>query len=349
MIALIDAIVNFNVFIFPCNAGFWRIKPFDYFLIKIFKKKIIFISLGTDIRPPYLSGKFIKNNKISINSIYNRTKKVIKKIKQIESYADHIISYPAHSQLLKKKFINGLLIGNPIDIELLKEKNTIECENQNNISKINILHAPSDPLGKGTAKIREIIEDLKKKGYEINYVEITNQPHYKVIEAIKNCDFVIDQIYSDTPFPFFSIEAGLLSKPSVIGGYYKDFLKNDIKDSEFPDFLFVNPENLLSICEDLCKSKELRIEYGKKIQKFLIENWSYTEVCKKYIKIMEGDFPAIWWYDPENISYFYGYGINKDELKEFLRKYISTFGEKSLFLEHNKNLLDKINNINSVK
>lgn len=334
-IIFLKSCVIFNVFIFYSNSGFWRLKPWDYYILKFFRKKIIFVSLGTDIRPPYLNGKFINDKRYSLDSIYRETKKVLLKIKRMESIANYIVSYPAHSQLLNKKFINGLIIGNPAYIYETEIKNNLENIDK---SKINILHAPSHPESKGTFLIREVIEKLKEKGYPINYVEISNKPHSEVLKEIKNCDFVIDQLYSDTPLPLLSVEAGLFKKPSIVAGYYSEFIEYDLKNSKsFP--LFVCPEKIFEVAENLCKSKELCKEIGEKVYNFLIKNWSCEIITMRFIKLIEDKFPDDWWYEPYKIKYIYGYGISKNELLNFINMYIGKFSLEGLFQPPNSNFL----------
>ena len=41
----------------------------------------------------------------------------------------------------------------------------------------------------------------------------------EVIEALRNCDFVVDQVYYDVAISYVATEAAFLGKPSVIGSY----------------------------------------------------------------------------------------------------------------------------------
>ncbi|MFN3412151.1 MAG: hypothetical protein ACK4YF_08335 [Exilispira sp.] len=258
-----------------------------------------------------------------------------------------MISYPAHSQLLNKNFINGLLIGNPsfINSEIDYITNSSDFENGKNNKPIKIIHAPSDILGKGTIYIRQMIEKIKIKGFDIDYIEVINKPHDFVIEKIKECDFVIDQLYSDTPLPLLSVEAALLKKPSVICGYYRDYLTFDLPENYFNFPLFSSPEIFEKFVEELCRSKELRIKLGNDMYNFLLNNWAKEIVAQKYIMIINNSFPEQWIYKPDKIEYIWGYGINKNDLINFLKNYIDKYGENGLFLRNKIKLIEKIKEI----
>ena len=84
---------------------------------------------------------------------------------------------------------------------------------------IRILHSPSSPEVKGTYLIRQAINALKAKGYPIDYVEIMGKPNTVVIAELEKCDFIVDQLYSDTPMSGFATEAAFFGKTAVVGGY----------------------------------------------------------------------------------------------------------------------------------
>lgn len=166
---------------------------------------------------------FSQNIKKILQKIRKRVTKQFKQISFIEKYADHIIGYYFTFHFLTKKFIDYFFIGNiGILTDSKEEINTEKLKSE----KIRILHAPSNPIHKGTEKIRKIIQKLKTKYPFIEYIEITSKTNKEVIENIKKCDFVIDQLYSDTPMGFLALEASIYNKPSIVGGYiWEEFTK----------------------------------------------------------------------------------------------------------------------------
>lgn len=329
-ILFIWILFNFNVIIYTVNNSFLSMQ---LFLFKLFKKKIIFVSLGSDFRPFYLNGVEIKsNNKNLYLDIYKKSIKQKRKIKYIEKYSTHIINYPPQAHFQEKNFISGLIIGFPM-------KQNINLKNNFNKSKkIRILHSPSRPIIKGTKYIEKVISKLIKKGYNIDFVKIENSPNQIVISEIKKCDFVIDQMFSDTPLAGFATEAGYLGKPAVVGGYYSNYLKKDVFKENIPPSYFVSPNKFEFAIEKMIQDTNFRLNKGKVIQKFVLNNWDYKIVAKKYLKLITNNFPKDWFYNPYNIKYVEGCGISKNELILFLSEYISKYGVVALNLRDKPNL-----------
>lgn len=345
---------KFDVIIYSFNSSFFSYKELP--ILKFFNKKIIYVYLGSDSRPPYFNGKVIvpylikkilngsmppyfngkEINLNEINQIYNMSKKVNETIKKIEKYADYIIDYPTQAHFHERDFIMGLILGFPKDFknkeEIIEEEKT----------KIRILHSPSSPIIKGTFEIEESISNLKKKGYEIDYIKILNKSNAEVIEEIKQCDFIVDQKYSDTPLAGFATEGAFFGKPSIVGSYYCSEIHKDLEQKDIPPSIFCLPEELEENIEKLIKDSNYRYQKGKEIREFVAENWNSKKVASKYLRIIKGEIPKEWFYSPYNITYIHGVGISEDNLKKFLKEYIYVFGLKALFLDDKPSLAKKI-------
>lgn len=318
------ALFKFDVFIFSFGSSF--LNYLDLPILKLFNKKIIFIFFGSDSRPVYIDDQILKHE-YSIGKLINKISRQKSGLQIIEKYADIIISHPPSSQFHEKKIIQWLIIGIPKKY-IFSTDNESVCEN----SKIRILHAPSDPIAKGTEKIRKSIQELKEKGYEIEYVEITGKPHSTVIDELKKCDFVIDQIYSDTPMAMFATEAAWYGKSSVVGGYYADYIHNDIPQEIIPPTLYCHPDKIKDSIEKMIVDESFRKNLGKRSMKFVQENWSPEMVAKRYLKLIEGDIPLEWYYDPSSVEYLQGCGVPEQLVKDNVKAIIECGGVESLQL-----------------
>lgn len=325
---------KFDVIIYSFNSSFFLYKELP--VLKFFNKKIIYVYLGSDSRPPYLNGKEI--NSSEINKIHIKSEKKKKTIKKIEKYADYIIDYPTQAHFHERDFIMGLILGFPIDFknkeEIIEEETT----------KILILHSPSSPIIKGTFEIEESINNLKKKGYEIDFIKILNKSNAEVIEEIKRCDFVVDQKYSDTPLAGLATEAAFFGKPSIVGSYYCREIHKDLEQKDIPPSIFCLPEELKEKIEQLIKDSNYRYRKGKEIREFVVENWNSKKVASKYLRIIKSEIPKEWFYSPYNITYIHGVGISEENLKKFLKEYIKIFSLKALYLDDKPSLVKKIKN-----
>jgi hypothetical protein len=100
---------KFDTFIFSRGESF--LFSLDLPVLKIFKKKVIFIFSGSDSRPPYINGYFIAENKfesVERCNLYTIIQKI--RIAIIELFSDIIINHPPQAHFHKKKFILWLAI-----------------------------------------------------------------------------------------------------------------------------------------------------------------------------------------------------------------------------------------------
>ena len=320
------ALYNYNVFIFGFGRSFfWN---FDLPILKLFNKKIIFVFNGSDGRPPYIDGA--KHN-LTIHDYKTLSRKIKSNIVAIERYADWIVTHPPYAHFHCKKTIKGLLIGLPFDTHKL---NGCEKEQYGTKEKqqIKILHSPSDPIAKGTSHIRAAISDLVEKGYSIDFVEITGRPHKEVIKELQFCDFVIDQVYSDTPLAGFATEAAFFGKPAVVGGYYADYIDFDFSVDDIPPSLFCHPEKMRDEILRLIVDKNYRERMGKEAQNFVRTRWTPEQVAKRYLQLIEGTIPEEFIFDPNTIQYTQGGGIPESKSKAIIRDMIEQYGIGSLCL-----------------
>lgn len=311
-------------------------------VLKLFKKKIIVVFLGTESRPAYISGNLIQgrytvNGQYDLIRCHKNVKAQVKKINRIEKYADYIINHPPTALFQKKPFIAWLHIGFPND-------NPSDLSNHKfSTSRIvKVLHAPSNAVSKGSDKIIETINKLRKDGFPIEFTKLENVPNEKVLDELEKCDIVLDELYSDIPVGGLGTEAAFAKKPVMNGGYYAKYISADYPEDVIPPAYFFLPENLENELKELILNKEQRKEYAIELNKFVSEKWNSTIVAQKYLKIIQGDIPAEWIYDPGQISYFMGYGIEKNKLKSFLKQYVEKYGEDALFMNDKTKIKSRI-------
>jgi len=320
----VRALHHYNVFIFVFGNSFFN--NFDLPIMKLLNKQIIFIYLGSDDRPPYIDG-FLKD--ITPIMCKTRAQKIKSSIVAKEKYASSIIAHPASAHFHVKKCIKGLSIGLPLSAPTHKESPQTEIKTKKSVV---ILHSPSDPTAKGSNLIRAAISELIQKGHSIDFVEITGKPHSEVIKELQDCDFVVDQVYSDTPMATFATEAAWFGKPAVVGGYYSKFIENEYAQKDIPPSIFCHPDELSTAIERLIVDEEYRLDLGTKAQKFVRTKWTPEQVAKRYLQVIEGAAPEEFTFDPNQIRYVQGGGMPESQSKEIIRNMIEQYSIESLCL-----------------
>lgn len=324
-----------DVFIFSYGTSFFRLA--DLKILKFFRKKILFQFHGSDSRPPYMDGTVIYQQPTNVVAKMTVLKK--RQLTFINQYADAIIDIPTMGLFHEKPFINWLRVG--LTVSITQAPNYIAQKNKNN--EIKILHAPSHPQAKGTSVIKQTITNLKHAGYPINFIELHNQPHYKVKEALMECDFVIDQLFADYPMPGFATESAWFSKPTIICGYATSLWHESLPDDERPPSYYCHPDELEQAIRLFCDDDKFRTELGKKAHQFVSQHWAPKEVAKRYLRVINNDIPTDWLCFPEHISYIHGCGVSENFLQNFLNKFLTEQGTTALQLHDKPELLGRFN------
>lgn len=331
------AIFSYDIFIFISGSSFLR-NNIDLPILKLFRKKVIFLYVGSDARPPYIDGSSMAiDSGRDIKECIKLTKRIRKKIKWSERFADYIIAHPGYAHFFSKEIILGLCMGIPRELSINEQRCIAKPDGM-----IKIVHSPSHPEAKGTPIIRSVIASLQRKGYNIEFIEITGQPNSVVLDYLAKCDFVVDQLYSDTPLASFANEAALFAKPAVVGGYYADYIRNDFPEDEIPPSEFVHPDRIEQAIERLIVDEKYRLELGLRAKVFADFHQKPERVAQRFLCLINDSIPPEWIYEPNQINYFFGSGLSENRMKELIHAVVEVGGTEALQLDHNVSLKNKL-------
>ena len=119
--------------------------------------------------------------------------RVLKVARDADKYADLIFNHPKDQMSYLKS--EQLLM--PYMFELNKMSHNEK--KFSNLDIIKIVHAPSNPIIKGTPLVRAAIKKLTLEGYKLEYIELTNMPNKKVLEILQNTHILINEFYAFVP------------------------------------------------------------------------------------------------------------------------------------------------------
>lgn len=328
LLFFIWAVLRCDVFILGFGRSFFR--NYELPFLKLLGKKVIcFVGHGAEARPPYLDGaRLLPDGSCDSYDEYARlVADMTGNLRQIEKYADCIIASPPSDHFLHRRYIPMIVLGIPYGRfqEIVNPAS--------NRATIRILHAPSNEVVKGSALIRETIKRLVDRGYPIEYAEISGKPHSVVIQELNKCDFVIDQLYSDTPLAGFACEAAWFGKPAIVGGYLWSTLKEIVQPDLFPVSEICHPDELEKAIEKLILDHEYREGLGRQARGFVERQWTRRIVSEKFAQLIQGDIPDEWWYSPfDHPVNVYGAGLPATKAKELLRLMLRGGGVSALGL-----------------
>jgi hypothetical protein len=328
-VLLVRAAISYDVFIFGYGNSFLFL--YDLPLLKFLGKKIIFVFFGSDARPPYVNGAFTtSDDPRTVAECIRAARQSKRRIQRIERYADAVLSHPPFGLFHEKPYVLNAIVGFPFDFP--DEYPATKSPRDPAVARI--LHSPSNPTLKGTQHIRAAIERLREKGYAIEWVELTGQPNAVVLEELAHCDFIVDQLYSDWLMAGFSTEAAAAGKPSVVAGYDLVGIQNLLLPEATPPVVACHPDEIESGIEKLILDREYRLQLGKRAQAFVEAYWAAPQIATRFLRIVQGDVPAEWMYDPRNAQdiFLHGGGVSEARLRSFLKVYIRQHGREALQL-----------------
>lgn len=120
-----------------------------------------------------------------------------------------------------------------------------------------VLHAPSNPVIKGTRYLEQAVANLQAKGYPVELRLMQRRPHAEVRRAVQEADIVVDQLLMGW-YANFAIEAMVSGRPVI--AYVRDDLKT--LTGFDPPILDANPETIEERLGTLVADARLRAELG---------------------------------------------------------------------------------------
>lgn len=343
LVILAWAIGHADLFVFTGHDSlFWR--NADLPLLRLLRKRVVWVFLGSDHRPPYLNGKRVRESLAAGEAGYPRMAELTRAFRtivaRIERRAHVVVAMSASAQLHARPFVHLLAIGIPHGRRDGESRSHLPND-PSRPPRVRILHSPSD-VAKGSAAIRACVTALQGDGRALEYQEISGRPHDEVLDAIVDCDLVVDQLYSDSPLAVFATEAGYRGKATIVGGYYAGVIADDVAAELIPPSRFVHPDALCAAIDDLSRDDATRVAVGADLASFVRDRWSCADVAQRYLQLAYATTPVDWRYDPARLRYVHGWGLSEAELKDYVGAFVDRCGSQALALDHQPALLDRL-------
>lgn len=325
-LVLVSSLPRFDAFIFLFGNTITNSR-LELWLLKLLRKRLIFVYVGSDARPPFIDGVWFpaggeeEPDTAKARAMAMRFKR---KLRLHEYYADFLVNSPSTAQYHEKKFINWFAMGLPKVAPV--DHSTLDAAGSLRDGSVRILHSPSSPAVKGSSAIVEAVERLRARGHAIELVKIEGVSNEVVLRELARCDFVIDQLYSDTPMAAFATEAAHYGKPAVVGGYFAEEIADVLRPEWIPPSLFVTPKTLEAAVERLVVDRDFRETLGRRAREHVKTRWSASQVAGRYLELIHGRAEAAWWCDPQNVLYVRGCGMPQAHAARMVRAMIERYG-----------------------
>jgi glycosyltransferase involved in cell wall biosynthesis len=341
-VVLAWALSRYSHFVFLAGKSLTR-TTVDLMLMRALRKRVVVIYLGTDARPPYINGSWpsgsvaavalLTRRLKSIASLARQTRRVKSRVARTERLASVCVNAPGTSHFHERPVVNWFALGCPRSLAPAAQPGALPLPvGGTAVRRVTLVHAPSVPLVKGTVLIRAAVERLQQRGHPVDLVLMQGMRNDEVLEAIGRCDLVVDQMYSDTPMAGLALEAALLGKPALVAGYFAPQAAKTMAGLPMPPTRFVHPDDFESALEELVGDASAREALGAAARRFVDTHWQCEQVARRMIRILQGDIPESWMFDPRAVRYLEGCGLHEDAARERVRRLIEHAGPAALCL-----------------
>lgn len=320
------AVRRFDVFVFACGTSLTYLPSLEFRLLRLLGRRVVCVFHGSDTRPPYLDGYLVTTESglggREVAALSGRAKAMAR---IADRFAHCSVDNPASGHFHERPCVNGVALGLPVHPRQAAPRPA-------GGGPVRILHSPSRPEPKGTPLLMAAVDRLRARGHDVELVLVTGQPHAVVLDELARCDFVVDQLYSDTPMAGFATEAASFGKPAIVGGYAQEVFARGLPPEARLPTLYVRPEEVEGAIERLVVDAELRCELGRRARAWVEERCTPRAVAERYLRLLEGTVPPEWTFDPREIRYLHGMGLPEARAREMVRAVVEAAGPEGLCL-----------------
>lgn len=143
--------------------------------------------------------------------------------------------------------------------------------------RLRVLHAPSDPVVKGTGAVRAAV-----RGLPLELVELSGVDHGAVVEALEGADLVVDQMYSVSA-SVFALEAMRAGVPVLT---HLDSRGLAPFHADMP-ITPVTPETLAHELASLAADPERRRRLGEAGRAYVARRHAATQAARAVLRVYE--------------------------------------------------------------
>jgi hypothetical protein len=300
----------------------------DLRLLRLLRRRVCAVFVGSDARPPYLDGAlFPANETFDVAAVALATKRQRSRVQRIERYADVVVNARATAHFHARRFVNWFALGIP--------RAAHPQAQAPDDGVVRVLHSPSHPVLKGTDRIRSVVETLRVRGIPIELRTISGRPNAEVIEALRDCHLVIDQLYSDTPMAAFATEAAAYGRAVVVGSVAAAAVAAQVAPLPVPPSVYIRPDELGPTLEALVADATRRERLGAAGAEYVARQLNPEAVAARLLRMLSGDTPAGWWCEPAEVSHVVGCGLTETAARARVQALIEHGGAAALGVAHN--------------
>lgn len=321
---LVWALPRYQAFVFLYGQSITN-TALEGLLLRATGKRVVAVFVGSDARPPYIDGGLCPADRpFDAEAAIRAAQRQRRRVARVERYASVCVNAMATGHFHARPFVNWFALGIP--------RAPAPCPPAPDEGLVRVLHSPSHALLKGTERIRDAVQRLRQRGVPLELVTIEGRPNAEVLQALKDCHLVLDQLYSDTPMAAFAAEAASLGRPVIVGSCAAHQARMQVGALPLPPTVYINPDDLEPVLESLVADAGRRRELGAQGAQFIAEHCAPALVARRLMRLLQADIPAEWWCEPRAVRHLSGCGLSDARARAHVRAVIAYGGVAALQL-----------------
>ena len=143
-----------------------------------------------------------------------------------------------------------------------------------------VVHAPSEPLIKGTRFVMSAMDDLRREGLRFSYKLIKGMSNAEAREWFRKADIAIDQLCIGW-HGVMTIECMALGKPVIV------YIRDDLYEKHHPRIPIenANPDTIKEKLRALIKDFDKRAELGRSGRRYVEEVHDVSKVAAQWLDV----------------------------------------------------------------
>ncbi len=287
----------------------------ELWLYRMLRCRVICVFFGSDARPHFLNGAYPLH--LTPEERESNLRAQQKLCALMSKHCNEIVAIPSVSHFFKRSIIDRDVLGWPAlsaaNVEV--KAKTPYAASTNSCTKI--VHAPSRAEIKGTDYVRSAIDKLIEEGYSIELRLLQNVSNSEVLDALRWCDFAIDQLWADVPGGVLAHEAMRLGVPIIVGSYQSQWLQRRYEHFRRPLPILCAPTGVRDEIRELVVSPAALLgakQRAHEVKEFLASEHESSRLALTWQSLLTKQASSDWrlrdavFNRDEIDTLFYGYG-----------------------------------------
>lgn len=307
-------------------TGWSLLSGHDLRYARLLGMRSVAVFLGSDSRPPYLSGIDLlpENSVVDCENLMSQTAERARFVRRVESQVDTVICAPGTAHFLTRPFVNWFVVG--MAVPDTWEKRVDQRTTRTPV----IVHAPTRPAHKGTQAITECLRELEEKGLIFDFVRLEQVSNSAVQKDLLDADIGLDQLYSDNYLGGFGVEAVEAGAAVIVFGNAEGMLRSTTP--WLPLIGYFPPDSLQPVLERAITDRQWLEDLAREQHAFVQREWSAKAIAERFVRIAQNDLSADWLLDPQTLDYAWGWGMSQSDAVRGWTRYFRHAGPEGFFL-----------------